>query len=422
MQELDLQSGLDFSESNANDAAFCLAASVLSKEVFERFLAIISASRDKNTTPAIFPQARPAQAHADAARAAFFENKTKQSTKHVALSTYVSRLSEYHFAKEMVEAKGTRERCSTSFLNQVLGHMGSSQTTDARRSLSSLMARGRKWMVICESPSLSRGLLALIPYASDDTVRKMSLDKVAAFTAYLERQPHTRRLIQKLCGLGTLIERFVCKGELKFQFELDTSIAADQPLSIEMFKQDRYLRENKYSTEHDWAEAPQGWNGTGQWIQPGCQRTRKAAPCAISPTTATVPRKSAQATTAASSIVFQKPIPTAITRSEYIGEFTGELLPVDAAVEYGIVLEICRPDALFAPAVCLLQCGKAGNWTRLVNHSCHPCAEIVTQVISGRVRVMLRALVDIQDGMEITIGYGRDNFKSTNCACAKCAE
>jgi len=47
---------------------------------------------------------------------------------------------------------------------------------------------------------------------------------------------------------------------------------------------------------------------------------------------------------------------------------------------------------------------------------------MIVRIVSGRVRLMLRARRDIWDGMEITVNYGKSFLKDEVCLCAICTE
>ncbi|KAF2195591.1 hypothetical protein K469DRAFT_758153 [Zopfia rhizophila CBS 207.26] len=87
-----------------------------------------------------------------------------------------------------------------------------------------------------------------------------------------------------------------------------------------------------------------------------------------------------------------------------------------------MALDFHRPDIIDEPVVCQVYCEKKGNWARLVNHSCKPCARFVNRVVSRKARVMLQAIRDIWDGVEVTANYGRNFFKNKDCLCETCAQ
>jgi hypothetical protein len=109
----------------------------------------------------------------------------------------------------------------------------------------------------------------------------------------------------------------------------------------------------------------------------------------------------------------------AFHKGDYIQEVVGELKPSNFESDDYMAIDVYRPD--IGGVACKLYCGgKNGNWTRLINHCCDPCAEIVVVVKQGRARVMLRALQDIPDGKEITISYGDEFVMDKACLCEVC--
>jgi hypothetical protein len=89
----------------------------------------------------------------------------------------------------------------------------------------------------------------------------------------------------------------------------------------------------------------------------------------------------------------------AFREGDYIHELVGVMKPFDTSHDY-MSIEVDRKD--IGP-ICMLDCRTGSNWVRLVNHACNPCAIFDVVIKAGRARVMLKALKDIRDGMEITV-------------------
>ncbi|KAK1754122.1 hypothetical protein QBC47DRAFT_36808 [Echria macrotheca] len=109
----------------------------------------------------------------------------------------------------------------------------------------------------------------------------------------------------------------------------------------------------------------------------------------------------------------------AYRKGEWIGEITGELVPLNTYKDDKWVVELVRSDIEPPSAVCQVYCGRRGNCFRLLNHDCRPSALILPLKLSGRWMIGIQAKQDIFDGSEITIRYGRDFF-GKGCCCQTC--
>ncbi|KAK0633683.1 JmjC domain, hydroxylase-domain-containing protein [Immersiella caudata] len=96
---------------------------------------------------------------------------------------------------------------------------------------------------------------------------------------------------------------------------------------------------------------------------------------------------------------------------EMLGELLGDLVaPGSYPNEW--TFELRRPD-LKNELVADIYPGRCGNWVRKVNHSMDPTAQFTTVKMSGRWRVVLELLRDVQDGEEITAKFGRGYVKGS---------
>ncbi|KPM44524.1 hypothetical protein AK830_g2003 [Neonectria ditissima] len=89
---------------------------------------------------------------------------------------------------------------------------------------------------------------------------------------------------------------------------------------------------------------------------------------------------------------------------EYLGEFLGELVPLNS-VNNGWSAYMSRDDinsdAELRP-VCQVDCKHIGNWGRKVNHSCEANTEFVTIPVSGKWRILIKAVKVIEAGDVVT--------------------
>ena len=106
----------------------------------------------------------------------------------------------------------------------------------------------------------------------------------------------------------------------------------------------------------------------------------------------------------------------AYQKGDIIGQLTGELAPLGTYND-GWTLELARGDLLNEPSVCQIHCANTGNCFRLLNHHCSSNARFHEMAVSGRYRMMVKAVRDIRDGEEITVRYGRGYWGEGGCPC-----
>lgn len=103
-----------------------------------------------------------------------------------------------------------------------------------------------------------------------------------------------------------------------------------------------------------------------------------------------------------------------IKKGQWLGEYLGDLLPLDH-----------KTTSLYCfhfAGRCILDAGKAGNWTRFVNSSCEPNVQAVTEAVGKRRTMLFRARKNIGPEEELTINYGKSYFKRAGfpCKCLVC--
>lgn len=106
-----------------------------------------------------------------------------------------------------------------------------------------------------------------------------------------------------------------------------------------------------------------------------------------------------------------------ITKSSFIIEYTGELIPTEEADRRG-------GRYLFVLTDDFTIDGKGReNTARWINHSCRPNAEAEVDEDEKKIRIFAKK--NIKQGEEITYHYGKEYWdmyiKPASCRCTKCA-
>ncbi|KAF2188785.1 SET domain-containing protein [Zopfia rhizophila CBS 207.26] len=408
-------------------ASFRLAAAVLSTKATERCILLLKSWRAQASLIDPFRTT----SNDWVIRAAMFAKRAEELEAHHELNNLLSRLADFYFASEIDSAKAGSTRNDSSHINAVLNQLKWANNESARTTLQNRLKIGRKLRSICKK--FGTGLLCLVPFSSDAPYHisatvclKMKDVEIREFQDLVSGYEEFMRL---LCEFGTsLLNILVEHREIEFEYERREICSLDQFTEDELLsllKPVPYLKTNFYNSAYDWPK-PDNW----QWSWPTDPTwVPSEHPCDLCGTTqcdciSSLPtnryricyydRKGRGIQAYASSrggLVFNK--------NEYIGELTGELVP-PATYDSPMTLDFRRPDLPEEPVVCQVYCGDKGNWIRLVNHSCNPCARFVFKVVSGKARVMLQASREIYDGMEVTAKYGSDRLKGDNCLCEVC--
>lgn len=106
---------------------------------------------------------------------------------------------------------------------------------------------------------------------------------------------------------------------------------------------------------------------------------------------------------------------------DLLGEFIGELAPLDH-YDDGYAAELYRYDLSKTgkrAATCTVHPRYYGNWSQKLNHACEPNACLESMRVSGRWRVMVRALAVINPGTWVSVDYGKPYWRQSPepCGC-----
>ncbi|KAF2189961.1 hypothetical protein K469DRAFT_701246 [Zopfia rhizophila CBS 207.26] len=426
IQTSDWSLGLVFIQKSDRLASIRLTAAILSKKTIERCITLISAWRSSKVLPT--DAFRPTTNDC-IGRAAAFARSAQLYEANTGLDILLVRLAELNFALEMNEARAGAIRTNKRHIDDVLNRLQWQQTK--RKALEMRLANGRKWLKICGE--FGPGLLCLIPFTSEepccisqDFCYKLVEDDIDAFHVLVEEK---RQFIDRLCKFGTLMQDMLLNDQnIEFQCEssqLSPLIRCTEDDLLSFLEPVQYLETNFYEPVDGWLK-PRNW----QWdwpIDPTltppdykcdlCQATQCNCISNLPKNCYRIIQYGTKGRGIQARASSQGRL--AFRKYEYIGELTGELVPPETH-NNGMALDFHRPDIIDEPVVCQVYCEKKGNWVRLVNHSCKPCARFVIKVVSGKVRVMLQAIQDIWNGQELTANYGRGYFETKDCLCEIC--
>ncbi|EAQ89954.1 hypothetical protein CHGG_06573 [Chaetomium globosum CBS 148.51] len=292
-----------------------------------------------------------------------------------------------------------------NFMNGMLQTLGWDESR--RPQLHDYLREGKCWATVCGDYD---GLLCLMGADWDCMELALFKDEIARFHAELDID-----FVRKLCGAGAVLQKSIweCLELPEFIWESTTTtwLPVDQisPLLVSF----RLLKANHYDghKRSHWPRPARWhwfWPTDPSVVMPG------DAFCGLCPqnycrcaeiNVPQVPRilDDGSKGPGVRSVGHHK-------AHVILGELVGELLPLGTSAP-GWSMVLCRPD-LEDEAVAEIYPARMGNWVRKVNHSTNPSAAFKTMKITGRWRVMLIALRDINDGEEITAKYGNGYMKN----------
>lgn len=291
-----------------------------------------------------------------------------------------------------------------NFMNGMLQTLGWDESK--RPQLHDYLREGKCWATVCGDYD---GLLCLIDADSDCLELALFKDEISRFHAELDLD-----FVRKLCGAGAILQKSIweCLELPEFIWESTTTtwLPVDQisPLLVPF----RLLKANHYDghKRFHWPRPTRWhwfWPTDPTIVMPG------DAFCGLCPhnycrcaeiNVPQVPRilDDGSKGPGVRSVGHHK-------ADVILGELVGELVPLGSSAP-GWSMVLCRPD-LEDEAVAEVYPARMGNWVRKVKHSTNPSAEFKTMKITGRWRLMLVALRDINDGEEITAKYGNGYMK-----------
>ncbi|XP_062817424.1 histone-lysine N-methyltransferase NSD3 isoform X2 [Anolis carolinensis] len=111
-----------------------------------------------------------------------------------------------------------------------------------------------------------------------------------------------------------------------------------------------------------------------------------------------------------------------IKKGEFVNEYVGELIDEEECrlrIKRAHENSVTNFYMLTVTKDRIIDAGPKGNYSRFMNHSCHPNCETQKWTVNGDVRVGLFAVCDIPAGMELTFNYNLDCLGNgrTECHC-----
>ncbi|KAM3940744.1 histone-lysine N-methyltransferase NSD2 [Leptodactylus fuscus] len=111
-----------------------------------------------------------------------------------------------------------------------------------------------------------------------------------------------------------------------------------------------------------------------------------------------------------------------IKKGEFVNEYIGELIDEEecmARIRHAQENDIMHFYMLTIDKDRIIDAGPKGNFSRFMNHSCHPNCETQKWTVNGDTRVGLFAVRDIPAGEELTFNYNLDCLgnEKTVCRC-----
>uniref|UniRef100_A0A8C4QXA2 Uncharacterized protein n=1 Tax=Eptatretus burgeri TaxID=7764 RepID=A0A8C4QXA2_EPTBU len=111
-----------------------------------------------------------------------------------------------------------------------------------------------------------------------------------------------------------------------------------------------------------------------------------------------------------------------IKKGDFVNEYVGELVDDEECrkrMMYAHERHITNFYMLTIDKDRIIDAGPKGNFSRFMNHSCHPNCETQKWTVNGDTRVGLFALKDIPAGTELTFNYNLDCLgnEKTICKC-----
>jgi JmjC domain, hydroxylase/SET domain len=396
-------------------AVFTAVAAIWSRPAIEQFCSLVKSTRDLSVR---------VKAYGDqAARVEQHIRGINISQRQSMLGTFLLRLYQLYLAEEIDSLNDGRTRMDKTALDSILKKAEWKYST-----LRYHRNKGCTWRQICGG---NNGLLCFIFLdaknsleISPDIFINMTANDLKIFHQLLESDYTT-----SICSAGKALQNALNSEATDADFLWEGSSVPVHTLSEEKLLASLQLypsnNENIYDKDKypDWPR-PTDWPKEWDWpidptsLNPNerqCEMCYETTCRCIDTARRTMPRiknyggKKKRGLQA----VAERPGQIAYKKGDTIGQYTGELVPLDTKRD-GWALELWRTGAAFPfeSSVCQIYAKERGNCFRLLNHHCNSNAICRSRAVSGRCRLMIEAKEDIQDGEEITIDYGRAYWSS----------
>jgi len=344
----------------------------------------------------------------------------KKAWANTFLGKFVCRSRQTQLARWMDESKRGRQRVDARVKRRIMSAMECPEST-----FDFYLSQGRKWNRLYGDYD---GLLCFVPLLKSDTFGikpshyiDMSDEELGQFHQLLDND-----FTRSLCSAGRSLQQ-VIRTPTDVEFKWESTNVLPSLNDISRLGEFDTITQNIFDLSRypDWPMPP-GWPTGWKWpTDPttegniGCEFCADAICNCIERIFPTISLriKRYKGTGLGLQAVAAGQGQVAYQRGSLIGQITGTIAPLNTRVDGEWALEVVRPDINLE--VCRLDCSERSNCFRLLNHDCEPCAAFVPKRVSGRVLMVVEAIRDIHDGMEITTSYGMGHFGDA-CLCQTC--
>ncbi|KAH8650307.1 JmjC domain, hydroxylase-domain-containing protein [Tricladium varicosporioides] len=400
-----------------------LLEAVCGKEAFLHLCSLIRSWRDRSKPLFEIDKARPP--------AMQLVNVIGILGERSLLAEFLDRLARVKLADIIDDGKAGRSNADPSAITNLIRDLQWNDTQKSREKLRNYLKDGRKWKRIC---GRFDGLLCLIPpnredkenprRASGRMYQDLSDDDIQQFHSLLD----SNQLIGPMCQVGNTFQASLWDNTVVPEFlweSEDPKEVARLPLNklSPLIKKFQVIDANECHFEkHDWPKPDcwqWDWPQYPTWVPPSdklcelCDLCEVDNPCNC--ITTCLPQIIPEITNEGKKGQGVRAIGTEYRKDQILGEFLGELFPLDTYHD-GWPIEFIRPDLSEEP-IAQIYPREMGNWVRKVNDSCAPSAKFRVMKISGWWRQMIAAVEDIPHNGEITASCGRNFLRGQGKEC-----
>jgi hypothetical protein len=400
-----------------------LVEAVCGKEAFHHLCSLIRSWRDRSKPLFEIDKGRPL--------AMQLVNVIGILGERSLLTDFLDRLARVKLAEIIDDRKVGRLNADPRAITNLIRDLEWKDTQKSRDKLHNYLKDGRRWKRICGKFD---GLLCLIPpnredkenprRASGRMYQELSDDDIRHFHSLLD----SNQLIEPMRRVGNTFQASLLDNTVvpEFRWESeDPKEVARLPLNklALLIKKFQVIDANEcYFEKYDWPKPdcwPWDWPQYPTWVPPSDKLCDLCDLCEIDNLcnciTTCLPQIIPEITNEGKKGQGVRAIGTAYQKDQILGEFLGELVPLDTYHD-GWPIEFIRPD-LGGEPIAQIYPREKGNWARKVNASCAPSAKFPVMMISGWWRQMIVAMEYIPHNGEITASCGRNFLQGQGKEC-----
>lgn len=363
-------------------------------------------------------------------------------TGRTAVSTFITRLVQFHIAEAVDDTKAGRLRADGEQIKQAMNKFGWGEAERPR--FFQYLRQGRSWRSICGQYV---GLLSLIPLKAEQPYGVSAKDFLSMKGSELDTFLHMidNPFVARLTDAASAFQDMVMGSREDAEFIWEKN----QP---ELYKWHGHLPETDVLSlvqpqasceeclfdKKDFVDAPNppGWPEDWAWpahplLIPSshkqcdfcdgdgncsCRQTRVGAACRPQ-----VKSFGKQGIGLQAIALHEGDL--ACRKGDVLGQLTGRLVPADTHPYNSLwIVEMRRLDIRGDPIVCQIDVGGVASTFRNLNHSCRSSARMIPRRASGRWIMAVEATRDIRHGEQITINFGKAFLRNQGlrCECEGC--